>query len=274
MVELTWKGRVEAKAKTTGLPIVQITTRTLKLTLATNPMTNDTKCELNMTKKYTVASSNIIRKMPGWPFGSDNPVLRLMKTTTEKAMASKNGGRLREICERMRVTNYQRIGKVTCMQSRHEETWQIHTGDRPGGVSIAFRELREQRIIACSDHTIYRVPGLLAAIPTMYIPMADCTRVMAEKNAMTRFFPRVRAYKLSNESVIASTPPVTRKPYRAVSVTCARRVLQENDKTEKNAVLSHLFKMRIQRRAAGKVLVHLEWSDSFIVHEKAGSLRW
>jgi len=50
-----------------------------------------------MTKKYTVASSKIVRKMPGRPSGSDgpfaneNPVPKLTKTTTEKAMASKNG---------------------------------------------------------------------------------------------------------------------------------------------------------------------------------------
>jgi len=49
-----------------------------------------------MTKKYTVASSRIVRKIPGRPFGSDNavpndnPVPKLMKTITEKVMASKS----------------------------------------------------------------------------------------------------------------------------------------------------------------------------------------
>ena len=53
-----------------------------------------------MTKKYTVASSRMVRRMPGRPPGSDNPVLKLMKTTTEKAMASKDRGRAeREIPE-------------------------------------------------------------------------------------------------------------------------------------------------------------------------------
>jgi len=49
-----------------------------------------------MTKKYTVASSRIVCKIPGRPFGSDNavpnndPVPKLMKTITGKAMASKS----------------------------------------------------------------------------------------------------------------------------------------------------------------------------------------
>lgn len=48
-----------------------------------------------MTKKYPVACSKSVRMMPGRPSGRDNPVpnneiLKLTKTTTEKAMASKN----------------------------------------------------------------------------------------------------------------------------------------------------------------------------------------
>jgi len=43
-----------------------------------------------MTKKYTVASSRIVRKMPGRPSGNDNPVRTLMKMITEKVMTSKS----------------------------------------------------------------------------------------------------------------------------------------------------------------------------------------
>lgn len=42
-----------------------------------------------MTKKYTVESSTIVRKILGRPSGSDNPVLKLTKTITAKTMASK-----------------------------------------------------------------------------------------------------------------------------------------------------------------------------------------
>ena len=69
----------------------------LELTLAANPTTNDTEWAPNMTKKYMVASSRIVRMIPGRPPGShspdanDNPVPKLTKMTTEKAMASKNG---------------------------------------------------------------------------------------------------------------------------------------------------------------------------------------
>ena len=48
----------------------------------------------------------------------------------------------------------------------------------------------------CSSHTTHRVPGLLAAIPIMYIPIISCVRVIAEKKTTTRFFPRVSAYRL------------------------------------------------------------------------------
>ena len=41
-----------------------------------------------MTKKYTVASSTIVRKIPDRPSGSDNPALKLMKMITEKAVKS------------------------------------------------------------------------------------------------------------------------------------------------------------------------------------------
>jgi len=53
-----------------------------------------------MTKKYTVASSKIVCKIPGRPPGrdspalNDNPVRKLTKTTTEKAMVSEHGVRV------------------------------------------------------------------------------------------------------------------------------------------------------------------------------------
>ena len=69
-----------------------------ELTLVTDTTTNANRWELNMTKKYVVASSKIVHKIPGRPPGSDspaandNPVLKLTKTTTEKAMASGEQG--------------------------------------------------------------------------------------------------------------------------------------------------------------------------------------
>lgn len=59
-----------------------------------------------MTKKYTVASSRIVRKMPGRPSGSDNPVPRLMNIITEKAMTSKSEvhverERLKDVCDKL-----------------------------------------------------------------------------------------------------------------------------------------------------------------------------
>ena len=61
---------------------------------------------------------------------------------------------------------------------------------------MAFLQLIKQIVIACGDHAIYFVPGALAEIPIMYIPMINCTRVIAKKKTTTRFFPRVSAYKL------------------------------------------------------------------------------
>ena len=44
-----------------------------------------------MTKKYTVESSRIVRKIVGRPSCSDKPVLKLTKTIAEKIMASEIG---------------------------------------------------------------------------------------------------------------------------------------------------------------------------------------
>ena len=77
------------------------------------------------------------------------------------------------------------------------------TCEGSGEVLAAFRQLRRQSVIACSDHAIHHVLGLLAATPTMYIPMANCVKVSVEKKTMTRFFLRVRAYRLSNVSRLA-----------------------------------------------------------------------
>jgi len=63
----------------------------LELTLVTCPTTSDTKWELNMTKKYTVESSTIVRTILGRPLRSSNPALKLAKTITEKIMASESG---------------------------------------------------------------------------------------------------------------------------------------------------------------------------------------
>ena len=53
-----------------------------------------------MTKKYTAASSKIVRRMPGRPPVSDNPFPKLMNTTAEKAITSNNGAYVeREISE-------------------------------------------------------------------------------------------------------------------------------------------------------------------------------
>ena len=46
------------------------------------------------------------------------------------------------------------------------------------------------------NHTVRRIPGFFAVIPTMYIPIRNCARVMTEKRATTRFLLRVSAYKL------------------------------------------------------------------------------
>lgn len=43
-----------------------------------------------MTRKYTVESSKIVRKIVGRPSCNDSPVLKLTKTITEKIMASKS----------------------------------------------------------------------------------------------------------------------------------------------------------------------------------------
>jgi len=75
-----------------------------------------------MTKKYTVASSRIVRKIPGRPPGSDNSVLRLMKTITEKAMTSKSEVHVERKRFEERVMNYRRIETVTRMPVRSEET--------------------------------------------------------------------------------------------------------------------------------------------------------
>jgi len=94
------------------------------------------------------------------------------------------------------VTVYRRIGKVTCIPSRSGENWRARTGDRPGGVSAAFRELRTPSVGTNGDLTTYCVPGLLATITTMYIATINCVRVIAAKKTTIRFFPRVSAYKL------------------------------------------------------------------------------
>jgi len=49
-----------------------------------------------MTKKYTVESSKIARKIVGRPSCNDNPVLKLTKTIAEKIMASESGTQLSE----------------------------------------------------------------------------------------------------------------------------------------------------------------------------------
>jgi len=41
-------------------------------------------------------------------------------------------------------------------------------------------------------------------IPTIYIPMINCVKVIAEKKATTRFLLRVSAYKLFKKLVIGS----------------------------------------------------------------------
>jgi len=45
-----------------------------------------------------------------------------------------------------------------------------------------------------------------------------------------------------------------------------------NDKSEINAVLSHLFNVRIQRQSTRQVFVRLGPSDPCIIHEKVGLL--
>lgn len=54
--------------------------RIVELTLVTNSMTKDNKWELNMTRKYMVESSTIVRKMLGRPSCSDNPAPDLKLT--------------------------------------------------------------------------------------------------------------------------------------------------------------------------------------------------
>ena len=50
-----------------------------------------------MTKKYTVESSKIARKIVGRPSCNDSPVLKLTKTMTEKIMASVNGAHVERL---------------------------------------------------------------------------------------------------------------------------------------------------------------------------------
>ena len=63
----------------------------------------------------------------------------------------------------------------------------------------AFPELKETRISTGNNHGIHHVPGFWAVIPTMYIPMINCVRVIAEKKATTRFLLNVSAYNLLKE---------------------------------------------------------------------------
>ena len=63
----------------------------------------------------------------------------------------------------------------------------------------AFPGLGELKISTGSNHTFHHVPGFWAVIPTMYIPMMNCVRVIAEKNATTRFLLKVSAYRLLKE---------------------------------------------------------------------------
>ena len=64
---------------------------------------------------------------------------------------------------------------------------------------MVFRGLRKLGIVTSGCPTTHHVHGFLAVITTMYIPMRNCMRVITEKKATTRFFPRVRACKLLNK---------------------------------------------------------------------------
>lgn len=50
-----------------------------------------------------------------------------------------------------------------------------------------------------SDGITHYVPGLLAVIPTIYVPMINCARVIVEKKATILFLLKVSAYKLSKK---------------------------------------------------------------------------
>ena len=97
----------------------------------------------------------------------------------------------------MQAATYRKIGKETCMPSRGEESWSTRTGDRPGEVLGAFRELRTG-YYCLEQPGIHYVPGFLATTPIMYIPKTSCVRVIAEKKATTRFLLKVSAYRLLN----------------------------------------------------------------------------
>ena len=53
--------------------------RMARLTLVTNPTTKHGKGELNLTKKYPVACSTIVLKIPDQPCSSENPAPKLVK---------------------------------------------------------------------------------------------------------------------------------------------------------------------------------------------------
>ena len=49
---------------------------------------------------------------------------------------------------------------------------------------------------------VIKIPGFFAVIPTIYIPMINCVKVIAEKKATIRFLLRVSAYRLFKKLVI------------------------------------------------------------------------
>jgi hypothetical protein len=76
-----------------------------------------------MTKKYTVESSTIVRKILGWPPGSEIPVLMLTKTITANIMASESEVQAERGIPKDGGEIYQRPGIVTYRLARSEETW-------------------------------------------------------------------------------------------------------------------------------------------------------
>ena len=158
------------------------------------------------------------------------------------------------------------------MPVRSEETWCICTGYTPREVFPAFFELRELSMRTGGNHSISHVPGFRAVTLTMYIPIRNCVRVIAEKKATIRFFLSVNAYRLSKEWTSRSVSLLREGPTVLLETLVRERCTRKTTRFEETRSCHTWSWIRIQRRSARTVSIRLERSDWFTIHEKAGSL--
>ena len=144
-IGLTALGEVGVKAVPIGHPSSRYPENALELTLVVNSTIKESKCELNMTKKYILASSATARRMLGRPPGSETPYSTLRRTITKNIMASKRGFVLSENFQRVGGKIHRRQGKVTYTLVLGEETGQIDTSGMLEGVYPAIPGLRKTR---------------------------------------------------------------------------------------------------------------------------------